>query len=75
MDDTKSLLASKTIWGALLAIAASVAGALGFAISGDDQTAALGLVDQIFAEWDRIAALVGGILALYGRIRATRRIG
>jgi hypothetical protein len=75
MDDTKSLLASRTVWGALIAIAASLAGAVGLSISAAEQATALDLIDQAFGEWDRIAALIGGGLALYGRIRATRRIG
>lgn len=75
MDDTKSLLASRTVWGAAIAILASIAGALGFAIGAPEQAAALGLVDQILGEWDRLAALAGAALALYGRVKATRRIG
>lgn len=75
MDDTKSLLASRTVWGAVIAIAASVAGALGFGVGAAEQAAALSLVDQILGEWDRLAALAGAVLALYGRVKATRRIG
>lgn len=75
MDDPKSLLASRTVWGALIAIAASLAGALGFAVGAAEQAAALSLVDQVLGEWDRIATLIGGALALYGRVKATRRIG
>lgn len=75
MDDTKSLLASRTVWGAIIAIAASIAGALGFGVGAAEQAAALSLVDQILGEWDRLAALAGAVLALYGRVKATRRIG
>lgn len=75
MDDTKSLLASRTVWGAIIAIAASIAGALGFGVGAAEQAAALSLVDQVLGEWDRLAALAGAALALYGRVKATRRIG
>jgi hypothetical protein len=75
MDDTKSLFASRTVWGAAVAIAAALAGALGFSVAPTDQAAALSLVDQILGEWDRIATIAGAALALYGRVKATRRIG
>jgi hypothetical protein len=74
MTDTKSLLASRTVWGAGLAMAASLAGVVGLTVTPDDQTAALSLVDSVLSEWDRIAAIAGAALALYGRIKATRRI-
>jgi hypothetical protein len=51
MLDTKPVLASKAVWGALIALAATL----------------LELVTQA-------SALLGAMLALYGRITATRKL-
>lgn len=75
MNSTKSLIKSKTFWGAVIAIAASLAGVFGFEISPADQQDLLSLYDQALSAWDSIAVVAGGLLAIYGRITATRRIG
>lgn len=75
MDSTKPALASRTVWGALVTILATAAGLAGYAVTPDDQAAALDLVDRVLAEWDRLAAIAGAVLALWGRITATARIG
>lgn len=75
MDSTKSLFKSKTFWGAVIAIAASVAGLFGFEITATDQQDLLSLYDQALAAWDSISIIGGGLLAIYGRISATSRIG
>lgn len=75
MNSTKSLIKSKTFWGAVIAIAASLAGVFGFEISPADQQDLISLYDQALAAWDSIAVVAGGLLAIYGRITATRRIG
>lgn len=62
-SDAKGVFSSVTIWGALVAIIATVAQLFGYNI-GDTN----GLAEQI-------AALVGGAIAVYGRIRATTKIG
>lgn len=61
--DTKSALTSVTIWGAIISILASVARAAGFDV-GDTN----GLAESV-------VAVLGGLMAIYGRIRATTRIG
>jgi len=61
--DTKSALTSVTIWGAVISILASVARAAGFDV-GDTN----GLAESV-------VAVLGGLMAIYGRIRATTRIG
>lgn len=63
MEETKSALASKTVIGAIVTIIASIALIFGIDI-GDTG----GLVEQI-------SATLGGILSLYGRITAVKRIG
>ena len=62
MEETKSALTSKGIIGAIVAIAASIALMFGIDI-GDTG----GLVEQV-------SATLGGLLALYGRITAVKRI-
>lgn len=63
MEETKSALTSKTVIGSVVTIAASVSLMFGFDI-GDTN----GLVEQI-------SAVLGGVLAIYGRITAVKRIG
>mgnify|MGYP001799620153 CR=1 FL=1 len=75
MNSTKSLFKSKTFWGAVIAIVASLAGLFGFEITATDQQDLIGLYDQALAAWDSIAVVVGGLLAIYGRVTATSRIG
>ena len=43
--------------------------------AADDQVQARDLIGQIFGMWDRIVVIVGGVLAIWGRIKATHRIG
>jgi len=63
MEETKSALTSKTVIGSVVTIAASISLMFGFDI-GDTN----GLVEQI-------SAVLGGVLAIYGRITAVKRIG
>ena len=62
MEQTKSALASKTVIGAIVTIVASVALMFGIDI-GDTG----GLVEQV-------SAVLGGLLSLYGRVTAVKRI-
>lgn len=58
---------SHAIWGSIIAVAAPLAGALGFAISAEDQA-------TLVASLAGIGASVGGLIALYGRLTTTRQI-
>jgi hypothetical protein len=75
MDNTKSILQSKTAWGAGIAILASVAGMLGYTVSSSDQAQALDLFSQLYDIADRLVIIGGGALAIWGRIKATHKIG
>ena len=66
-DNSKTWLQSRTIWGALIAIAASTASLAGIEIEAGEQAE---LVDWIMA----LVAAGGGILALFGRIAARSRL-
>jgi len=68
MDGIKSLLASKTFWGAALAVVAGILSLFGFEFGAADQGA---VIDSGY----NIAGIVGGILAIYGRIVASKKIG
>ena len=61
--DTKSALTSVTIWGAAISILASLAKMAGFDIGGTD-----GLAESV-------VAVIGGLMAIYGRVRAITKIG
>lgn len=67
MNDIKQWYSSKTIWGALIAITASVLKMRGFELGAADQSAiADGLVS--------IVGAAGGLLAVYGRVTASATI-
>lgn len=63
----KSLLASRAVWGGVIAILAGVAGVAGYAVSPDDQA-------QLVEIAAAVASALGGAAAVYGRVRATKAI-
>lgn len=66
--DTKSWWQSRTIIGSLIAVLAVLARLLGYEIGDADQAA---LIDGA----STLAGLVGGGLAIWGRVAATKAIG
>ena len=66
-DNSKTWLQSKTIWGALIAIAASAANLAGVEIEAGEQA---DILDGIIS----LVAAGGGILAIIGRIAARSRL-
>lgn len=69
MIDTKSWTSSLGVWGGIIAIAApALGGALGYTISADDAR-------QVVEIGSGLVSAFGGLLAVVGRIRATKRIG
>lgn len=68
MKDVKSFLRSKTIWGAVIAVAPPVLNLLGYSVTGAD-------VAQVSGSIDSIVTAVGALLAVYGRVTATKAIG
>ena len=63
MDEVKGILQSKTVWGSLIAVLATLAQIAGYDI-GDTG----GLAEQI-------VAVIGGLIAIYGRITAVAKVG
>ena len=68
MNDIKPWYQSKTVWGALVAILAGVLQAGGIDIDADGQAQ---LADSLVA----LSGIVGGLLALYGRLSADTKVG
>ena len=68
MNDWKSIFASKTFWGAVLAVAGGIAGIWGYTITPEDQ--------QYLVEGGAtVVTLVGGVIAVIGRMKASKKIG
>lgn len=67
MDETKSWYMSKTVWGGLIAVAAGAAGAFGYTIAPDDQAQ---IVDAVVV----VATVIGGLLAVFGRVKASKAV-
>ena len=67
MDDFKSLFASRTFWGGVIAVLAGVLGFFGYELGGQDRAA-------IIEAGSAIAAAVGGVIAIWGRVKASKLI-
>jgi hypothetical protein len=65
--ETKSMWASKGVWGGIIAVVASAAGIWGYSITPADQGNIVELITSIIA-------LGGGALAIIGRIFASKTI-
>ena len=68
MEDFKSIFASKTVWGAIIAVGAGIAGFFGFAIESTDQA-------QLAEIGVSVASMAGGLIAIFGRVKASKKIG
>ena len=68
MDETKQWYLSKTVWGALVAIAASLLQGMGLELGPDAQS-------QLADDFVSLAGAIGGLIAIYGRLTAEKRVG
>lgn len=68
MDQTKSLLASKTFWGAVIAILAVLANRMGHPIAATDQA-------DLVNDGVTLVTMAGSLFSIYGRIVAKTAIG
>lgn len=68
MESFKSLFASKTFWGAALGGVAALLGLLGYTFGPED-------VEQAAVALSSVGAIVGTIVAIIGRIVASKKIG
>lgn len=67
MNDTKSPFASKTIWGAALMLISLALNAFGYDLTTEDQAL---VVETVVTA----VGAIGTLLAIYGRLTATRKI-
>jgi uncharacterized membrane protein len=68
MTDSKAWYASTGVWGGIVAIGAAALGAFGYALAPGDQAQ--------LAEWiATLGGIAGGLAAIVGRVRASKRIG
>lgn len=68
MDETMEWWRSRTVWGALVALAGALASAAGTPVDAGFQAEAV-------AALTAFATAGGALLALFGRFEASRRIG
>lgn len=72
MEEYKSLLGSKTVWGVIVMALGLIFGRLGFNLDAETQAQ---LVNDFVGLVPTITQVVGAFLAIYGRIVATKKIG
>lgn len=68
MNEVKAWYLSKTVWASAVAVLTGVGGLVGLPLAGLDGNALAEAIVQL-------AAAVAGIVALFGRLSADRRIG
>lgn len=68
MEEVKSLFASKTFWGALVALVGGIGAIFGYTIAPADQTA-------LITDLSGVASAIGSVIAIYGRAVASKKIG
>jgi hypothetical protein len=68
MEEAKSLLESKTFWGAMVALGGSALSLGHYSLLPADAAQAIDL-------FSGLATAIGGLFAIYGRIVASKKIG
>lgn len=63
----KNWYESRAVWGGLIAMAAGIAGAFGYSFGVETQSL---IVDSVIA----VGGAVGGLVAVYGRVKADSKI-
>lgn len=74
-NETKAWWQSSGIWGSLVVVVSAGAGMIGYTIAPDDQAHLVTAATKSVELATQAMALVGGLVALVGRVRATKRIG
>ena len=70
--ENKPWYLSRTIWGAIAAILAAGLAAFGKHLSPDGQSV---IADRAVDVAAAVATIVGGVVAIYGRVKAETKIG
>lgn len=68
--DSKPWYESKTVWGAVIGMAGAFCPRVIAALGGTDAAA-----NQIVTVASAIATAIGGLVAIYGRLKANKAIG
>jgi hypothetical protein len=68
MENMKQWYLSKTVWGALVAILAGLLPAMGMELDAGAQS-------QLADDFVSLVGAVGGLVAVYGRLTAEKRLG
>jgi uncharacterized membrane protein HdeD (DUF308 family) len=68
MDEAKPLIQSKTFWGAVVALGGAALALGHYTLTPADAAQAVDLLSGV-------AGAVGGLIAIYGRVVATKKIG
>lgn len=68
MGEFKGIVASKTFWGAVVALGASALSLGHYTLSPADAATTVDLISGV-------ASAVGGFVAIYGRVVASKKIG
>ena len=72
MEDTKKWYTSKTIWGGLIMMVSTILQVTGIVdITPDEQST---VIEGVLGVVSWIGQLVGAVLAIYGRIKASKSI-
>lgn len=66
--ETKKWWESKAVWGGIIAVGSAAAGLFGFTVDEATQEQAVGYVMAV-------VGAAGGLLAIYGRVKAEKKIG
>jgi ABC-type antimicrobial peptide transport system permease subunit len=69
--DSKAWYASKGVWGGIVGVLAGGLALLGHALSAETQAT---LVDNAVAIGTGVATIIGGAVAIYGRLKADKII-
>lgn len=75
LNSTKGALASVGVWGGIIAVLAGGAGIFGYTVSAEDVTALSEYAQQIYLLVTGVGGMIGGLAAIWGRIRASKKIG
>jgi hypothetical protein len=68
MNEVKALTQSKTFWGAVMALISSGVAAGHYTLTPADAASAVDIVVSIISG-------IGGLIAIYGRVVASKKIG
>ena len=68
MEDNKAWYQSSGVWGGIVTLGAAIAGGFGIVVDEGSQKELVGYLVAL-------GTAVGGVLALYGRVTANKKIG